>query len=431
MKTLFKNARLLPEYGYADKPVFIAVNGSYIAKISDEALGECEYDTIVDCRGNLLIPAFYNAHCHVAMTLFRGFGEDLPLADWLEKKIFPAEDRLTYERVFLGSKLGIAEMIRAGIVSFTDMYMFEDAVADAVLETGIKANLSRSIASFDESIGPENDYRLKESIKLYDTYHGAGEGRVLVDFALHAEYTNHARACRYVAEEAKKRDLRMQVHLSETKKEHEECKARRGGKTPAEFFLDCGVFDLPTTAAHCVWVEDSDLDIFLDKKVFVAHNPVSNLKLGSGVMPLAKFLRRGVSVALGTDGAASNNRLDLLRELQIAALLDKGTTGNPAGHTAKELFPLATENGALSQGRTDCGRIEEGKRADLVLLNLNSLHNQPVYDPYATLTYSMGREDVLLTMADGRILYQNGEYTSIDEERLKYEFQKTVAHYFD
>ena len=430
MRTLLKNARLLPEYGFGDTLVSVVVEDKKIARISKVPSVEDFCDEIIDCKGNLLIPAFYNAHCHVAMTLLRGYGEDLPLQEWLETRIFPAEDHLNDERVLIGAKLGIAEMIRGGVVSFTDMYMFEDAVAEAVLETGVKANLSRSIVSFDESVKAEDDSRLAESIALYERYHGAGEGRILIDFSLHAEYTNHATACRYVAEEAKKRGLRMQIHLSETQKEHEECKARHG-KTPAAFFRDCGVFDVPTTAAHCVWLEDSDLDILRDKQVFVAHNPVSNLKLGSGVMPLQKFLDHGLSVALGTDGAASNNRLDLLREMQAAALIGKGTFRDPASLAAPKLFSLATENGALSQGRTDCGRIEVGKRADLVLIDINTLHNLPVYDPYATLAYSAQSRDVLLTMADGRILYKDGEYTSIDEERLKYEFQKTVAHYFD
>ena len=430
MRIHFKNARLLPEYGFGDRPISVLVKDTLIESIGETLPKDVSCDRVIDCKGNLLIPAFYNAHCHVAMTLFRGYGEDLPLQEWLETRIFPAEERLTHESVLLGTKLGIAEMIRGGVVSFTDMYMFEDAVAEAVLETGVKANVSRSIASFDESIPAKDDFRLAESIDLYNRYHGAGEGRILVDFSLHAEYTNHAACCRYVVEEAKKRGIRMQLHLSETKKEHEECKARRG-KTPAEFFLDCGVFDLPTTAAHCVWAEDSDLDIFRDKQVFVAHNPVSNLKLGSGIMPLQKFLDRGVTVALGTDGTASNNCLDLLREMQTAALLGKGVFRDPASLPANRLLKLATENGALSQGRSDCGRIEVGKRADLVLIDLNALHNLPVYDPYASLAYSAERSDVLLTMADGRILYENGEYTSIDEERLKYEFQNAVAHYFD
>ena len=173
------------------------------------------------------------------------------------------------------------------------------------------------------------------------------------------------------------------------------------------------------------------MDILSEKHVTVSHNPVSNLKLGSGVMPLRRLLNAGVRVALGTDGAASNNRLDLLREMQTAAILHKGVSRNPAAVTAKELFPIATRNGALAQGREDCGSIRTGFRADLVLLDTNALHNLPCYDPYAMLCYSTDRADVRMTMVDGRILYRNGAYTSIDEERLRYEAQEVLSHYFD
>jgi len=222
----------------------------------------------------------------------------------------------------------------------------------------------------------------------------------------------------------------MQIHLSETEKEHQECKARHG-KTPTQFFADLGVLDTPTTAAHCVWVEDGDIAILAQKGVSVAHNPVSNLKLGSGVMPLRKLLDAGVNVTLGTDGVASNNRLDMLREMQTAAILHKGVMRDPAVTVAREMLPLATHNGALAQGRGDCGKVQIGYRADLVLIDRNSVHNMPSYDDYAMLAYSADRSDVLLTMVDGRILYRDGAYTSIDEERLRFEAREVFAHYFD
>ena len=378
----------------------------------------------------MLIPAFYNAHCHAAMTLFRGYGEDLPLQRWLEERIFPAEDRLTYQSVYSATKWAIAEMIRGGVVSFSDMYMFEDAVAEAVLETGVKANLSRSLVSFDPDIDMTKDHRLAEALKLYADYHDAEDGRLKIDLSLHAEYTNVPRACAYVGDYASQHGMRMQLHLSETEKEHREC-IERHGKTPTRFFYDLGVLDAPTTAAHCVWVDDTDIALLAEKKVSVAHNPISNLKLGSGVMPLKKMLDGGINVALGTDGVASNNRLDVLREMQTAAILHKGIMRDPACTTAKNMIPLATRNGALSQGRTDCGRVEVGYRADLVLIDRNAIHNVPSYDDYAMLTYSAERFDVLMTMADGRILYRNGEYTSIDEERLRHECREVFAHYFD
>ncbi len=429
MKTILKNVTLLPEYGFESKWLYVVVKDRKITEITEKMPDSAGCD-VVECHGNLLIPAFYNAHCHAAMTLFRGYGEDLPLSRWLEERIFPAEERLTYQSVLVATKLAIAEMLRNGIASFSDMYMFEDAVADAVLETGIKANLSRSFVSFDPTADIRRDARFEEFLSLAKNYHHADGDRILVDMSLHAEYTNTPLTCKTVAEYASAEGFGMQIHLSETEKEHLECMGRHG-KTPSQFFSDLGVFDVPTTAAHCVWVSDADIEILANKRVSVAHNPVSNLKLGSGVMPLAKMQAAGVNVALGTDGVASNNRLDVLREMQTAAILHKGITRDPAITRAEDMLPLATRNGALAQGRHDAGRVEVGMRADLVLIDRHSIHNMPTYDDYAMLAYSADRADVLLTMVDGRILYRNGEYTLIDEERLKREAREVFAHYFD
>ncbi len=429
MKTIIKNVRLLAEYGYGTQPVCVTVENKKISAITKN-VPDGPFDEVIDGQKNLLIPAFYNAHCHAAMTLFRGYGEDLPLQRWLEERIFPAEERLTYQSVYTATKWAIAEMLRGGVVSFSDMYMFEDAVAEAVLQTGIKANLSRSLVSFAPNIQLSDDHRFAEAVELVKRYQNADDGRLKIDLSLHAEYTNQSDYAKAVGDYAKENGLAIQIHLSETQKEHQECIARHG-KTPTEWLLELGVLDAPTTAAHCVWVSDGDIQILARKGVTVAHNPISNLKLGSGVMPLRKLLDAGVNVALGTDGVASNNRLDVLRELQTAAILHKGVTQNPEEIFAKELLPLATQNGALAQGRTDCGRIAVGNRADLVLINCQAIHNIPSYDDYATLCYSAERADVLFTMVDGRILYRNGEYTSIDEERLRYEAQEVFSHYFD
>ena len=429
MKTIFKNATLLPEYGHGNRSLYVVTEDRKITEITEKCpnLSEAE---VVECNGNLLIPAFYNTHCHAAMTLFRGYGEDLPLQRWLEERIFPAEEKLTHRAVYVATKWAIAEMLKSGIASFSDMYMFENAVGEAVLETGIKANLSRSIVSFDPDIDILKDSRFSESCELIRSYQNADDGRIRVDLSLHAEYTNVPRACRDLAQYACENRLGMQIHLSETEKEHQECKARHG-KTPTQFFADLGVLDTPTTAAHCVWVEDGDIAILAQKGVSVSHNPVSNLKLGSGVMPLRKLLDAGVNVTLGTDGVASNNRLDMLREMQTAAILHKGVMRDPAVTVAREMLPLATHNGALAQGRGDCGKVQIGYRADLVLIDRNSVHNMPSYDDYAMLAYSADRSDVLLTMVDGRILYRDGAYTSIDEERLRFEAREVFAHYFD
>ena len=429
MKTILKNVTLLSETGYGEGMWNVTVENKRIASITRE-LPNTTGAEVVDAKGNLLIPGFYNAHCHAAMTLFRGYGEDLPLQRWLEERIFPAEDRLNRENVTVATRLAIAEMLKGGIVSFSDMYMFEDAVAEVVLETGVKANLSRALVSFSPDANIASDTRFSEAKALVDRYQNADDERVKVDFSLHAEYTNLPHYIGQVGEYTASNGLRMHIHLSETEKEHNEC-IQRHQKTPAKLFYDLGVFNAPTLAAHCVWVSDEDIAMMAEKGVSVVHNPVSNLKLGSGVMPLNKILNAGINVCLGTDGVASNNRSDILREMQTAAILHKGVMLDPTATTASQMPKLATRNGALAQGREDCGEIRIGARADLVLIDRTSVHNMPCFDDYAMLCYSTERGDVLITMVDGRILYQNGTYTLIDEERLRYDAQKVFAHYFD
>ena len=429
MKTILKNVTLLAETGYGDGNWNVTIENKRIANITKELPG-ANGANVIDAKGNLLIPGFYNAHTHAAMTLFRGYGEDLPLQRWLEERIFPAEDRLNYENVTVATRLAIAEMLKGGIVSFSDMYMFEDAVAEVVLETGVKANLSRALVSFSPDASIATDSRFAQAKALVEKYQDADDERVKVDFSLHAEYTNLPHYIAQVSEYTAANNLRMHLHVSETEKEHNECIARHQ-KTPTKLFYDLGALDTPTLAAHCVWVSDEDIAMMAEKKVSVVHNPISNLKLGSGVMPLEKMLKAGVNVCFGTDGVASNNRLDILREMQTAAILHKGILLDPTATTASQMPKLATRNGAIAQGRTDCGEISIGARADLVLIDRNSVHNMPCFDDYAMLCYSAERSDVLLTMVDGRILYQNGTYTLIDEERLRYDAQKVFDHYFD
>ncbi len=433
MKILFKNARIFPEAMPAgcrkEDTVNVTVTDEKITHIGMD-MPEDSFDRVIDCQENLLMPAFYNAHCHAAMTLFRGYGEDLPLRRWLDEKILPAEDRLNFRRVYYGAKLAIAEMIRNGVVSFSDMYFFQDATAEAVLEAGVKANIARSIVSFDPNIKREQDTRFAEALRLVEQYHGAGNGRLLVDMSLHAEYSNVDACCRYVAEYAKENQLRMQLHLSETQSEHEQC-IERHGMTPTAYFASMGVLDVPATLAHCVYVTDEDVSILKEKQVVLAHNPVSNLKLGSGVMRLRDMLDAGLTVALGTDGVASNNQLSVLRELQTAAILHKGVHRDPENIRACQLPALATRNGALAQGREDCGQLAVGAKADLILIDLNAINNIPCYDLATTLAYSANTSNVLLTMCDGRILFENGEYTSIDIECLRFEARQVIRHYFD
>ncbi|MBQ9746558.1 MAG: amidohydrolase family protein, partial [Clostridia bacterium] len=341
MKILFKNANILFHDGTSMKNAFLATDGKKISAISAE-MPAGNFDRVIDCTGKMLCPGLYNCHAHSPMSIFRGYGENLPLDRWLSEKIWPAEDKLCDADVYLGSMLSIAEMLKNGIVSFSDMYFFSETTVKTVIESGIKANVGRCITAFDPAITAESDSRFRESVALHKAYHGAAEGRVLIDMSIHAEYTTVENTCRYVSDYAAEHGLGMQIHLSETAKEHAEGMARRGGKTPAEFFLETGVFRANTTAAHCVHVSDGDIKILSENGVTVAHNPASNLKLGSGVMPLTKLYDAGVNITLGTDGSASNNTLDILKEAYLAALLQKGTTGDTAKFSSAPFVTMAT-----------------------------------------------------------------------------------------
>lgn len=425
MKLLIENA-YIEGFGIG----YLATDGAWITSVTKERPAG-QFDRQIQAKGSYLTPAFYNTHSHAAMTLFRGYGEDMPLQTWLNDCIFPAEDRLTPHAVYIASLCAAAEQIKNGIVSFSDMYFFCDQTVQAVAESGMKANISRSIVSFDPATDLRRDSRFTEACALYDAYHGAENGRIRIDFSLHAEYTNTESAARTFAEEVQKRGAAVQVHISETASEHAECKARHKGRTPLAFFADCGVLSSPTTAAHCVYVEDTDLALMQQYHVSVSHNPTSNLKLGSGIMPLKKLLDAGVNVTLGTDGTASNNRLDLLREMNLAALLHRGVHCDAQYPNAATILHMATENGAKAQGRPDCGILAPNYRADFVLWDLDRIQTIPQYQPIHALLYSSDSTNVALTVADGKILYENGNYTTLDIEKLKSEMKDVCAHYFD
>lgn len=422
MRILLENVTLLEGKG------FVAISDGIFESVG-EACPAGKFDRIIDCRGGLLIPGFYNTHCHAAMSLFRGYGDDLPLSRWLNERIFPAEDKLDAEMVYWASLAACAEMIRGGVVSFSDMYMFEEQTAKAVLESGMKANLARGLVSFDENVDMSSDRRFLEGISLKREYEGAGDGRLKIDMSLHAEYTNVLPACRYVADYCREQGLRIQIHLSETLGEHERC-IEKYGMTPARFFDSAGVFDSPTVAAHCVHVSEEDMNLLAERSVFVSHNPSSNLKLGSGIMPYSKMKEKGIHIALGTDGAASNNNLSILKELQLAALLHKGTELDATAALASDIIESATRTGALAQGRENCGLIAPGYRADAVLFDLDTIHTLPVYDPASALVYAADATNVKLTICDGRILYENGEYKSIDIERVKYKIREIADRHY-
>ncbi len=429
MRILFTDVTALTGESFEPRSgLFVAASGGVIESMG-VARPAGDFDREISCKDRLMLPGFVNAHCHVPMTLLRGYAEELPLQRWLEEKIFPAEDRLFPRAVYCGSLLGIAEMLASGVTSFSDMYYFCEDIAKAVLDSGIKANLSRSTVCFDPDFVLSEDVRHGEASALFGKYHGAGDGRVRVDFSLHAEYTTLPRYVTEVGEAARKAGAAIQLHLSETEKEHRDCVARHG-LTPAAYFERCGVLDVPVTAAHCVWVTPEDIEILKRHGATAVHCPSSNMKLGSGVAPVTAMLEAGLSVALGTDGAASNNNLNILEELHLAALLQKGANRDPQALPARKALYMATRAGALSQGRPDTGLLEEGMRADLILLDMDKPHLRPCHDPLAAAVYSAQASDVCLTMADGEILYENGRHAKIDLPGLYKELEDCLSRMF-
>lgn len=420
---LFKNIKFIDENLTVRENMYVGVCGGIIDYIGAEK-PQKSYDEEYDGRNKLLSPAFVNLHTHSPMTLLRGYAENLPLDRWLNERVFPFEDRLNDDRAYIGTMMSEAEMLQSGTVSFTDMYFWGDGVLKAVAESGMKVNFGRSIVSFEDG-DIENNTRFQESVYLTEKYHNSCDGRIKIDNSLHAEYTNTLSIIEQFGAYTKTTGQINHIHLSETQKEHEECKAKYG-KTPAQLFYDCGIFDSPTVLAHCVWIEDSDIELLRKKGVTVAHCPASNLKLGSGVCNTYNLLQSGVNVGLGTDSAASNNSLGIMREMYLAALLPKGFLNRPDVLSPEEVFKMATVNGYRAQGRTDCGVIKVGNRADLTVLNLDSPNMYPDFNTFNNIVYSADKSNVMLTMADGRVLYKNGEFMTIDVERLGFEINKAV-----
>jgi len=415
---LFSNIDILDENLDHRAGQYVGVKDGLIMYIGDAPPKE-DYGESYDGTGKLLMTGFYNAHSHSAMTLMRGYAENLALSDWLNTRIFPFEAKLDSEAIYNGTMMAIAEMLRFGIVSTTDMYFNGEANARAVLETGVKMNYSNSVTCFDDR-GLKELPIYAETVENIRSFHNAGDGRLKMDLSVHAEYTNTEKVVRDMAELARETGLNTHIHLSETKSEHEECKARRGGRTPAQFFNDAGLFDGSTTAAHCVWLEEADFDILAEKGVTVASNPVSNLKLASGFCNAPKMLRKGINVALGTDSVASNNNLNILEEVKLFATLFKASTGDPTAITPKQALYAATMAGAIAQGRDEhCGQLAVGNWADLIVFDLrNKPWLQPCHDMLNNIVFSAMGTDVCLTMVNGKVLYKDGVYTTIDIEKL-------------
>ncbi|MCL1798076.1 MAG: amidohydrolase [Eggerthellaceae bacterium] len=422
---LFSDIAIINENLEFEEHVWVGVEQGHISYLAHEKPNEHEaarFGDAYDGKNKLLMSGFYNAHSHAPMTLLRGYAESLPLQQWLFDKVFPFEDQIRAEESYWAMQLACAEMLRFGVVSMSDMYFNSRESIRAVMENGMKLNICEGFIANENK--PYHDYPICDLNKaLVAEFHHACGGRIKIDYNIHGEYTSNPLAVEGVAQAAREAGLRIQLHASETKLEHEECKQRHGGMTPIQYFDSLGVFENPTTAAHCVWVEDADIEILAEKKVFVACNPASNMKLGSGFAPLPALLDRGVCVALGTDGAASNNNHNMMQDLYLMCLIYKGAALDPTLITPEQGIYAATRAGALSQGRDDCGYIKQGAKADLCVLDTSGPSWCPSTNPLYNLVFSGQGADVCLTMIDGKVLYRDGIWPTIDIERAQAETQ--------
>ncbi len=363
----------------------------------------------IDLRGDLLLPGFKNAHTHTAMTFLRSLADDLPLDRWLAEQVWPNEAKLTDEAVYLFTKLGIMEYLSSGITACFDMYVHNDAFTAACVDAGFRAVIGSGLNDFDKD--PEQTER--DYLK-YNSLHE------LISFRLgiHAEYTTGRERLEYAASLAEKYRQPCFTHLSETRAEVDGC-LQRYGRTPPQLLEELGFFRYGGGGFHCVHMSEADVALFADKGLWAVTCPGSNLKLSSGVAPIERLRQAGVKLAIGTDGAASNNALDFFREMYLVTALQKLETGDPAACPAGEVLRMACVGGAGALGLTDCDAIAPGKKADLTVIDLRRPNMQPLHSIPNNLVYAGSKENVRLTMVNGKILYEEGAFFIGDEpERL-------------
>ncbi|MBQ9911581.1 MAG: amidohydrolase [Firmicutes bacterium] len=426
MSTLLKNADILVRK--EGKIVFLrnaylGIDGAYIDYVSEDAPKK-SYDSVKAMPGKLLIPGLVNAHTHTPMTLLRGVGSGLPLQRWLFEAIFPVEDKMDSSDVCIGTQMAILEMLACGTTCYQDMYWDYSEIAPMVLESGIKVNAGAVLQMNDPNAQWAKDFfdrRFAGTERFFKNFNNAGDGRIHANMQIHSEYLTVDESLERCAELAHRYGMEVHTHISETRLEHEGC-LERHGETPLAHFERMGLLDTGAVCAHCVWVTDEDLEIMAEKGATFVHNPTSNLKLGSGIAPVAKAISKGVNVALGTDGTASNNNLNMFEEMHIASILQNGANCDPLAPGAQDAFDMATINGYKALHRNDCGELAEGKRADIVAIDMDKPHLLPDANTLALLVYSVQGSDVCMTMIDGKVLYENGEYTTIDAQKCKAEY---------
>ncbi len=362
--------------------------------------GAADFDREIDCENNLLMPGFKDAHTHSAMTCLRSLADDMPLDDWLHNQVFPIEARMTSDDIYQLTKLAVLEYVSGGITAIFDMYIDPEAVGRACVDTGMRC----------VQVGSVNDFTLSTEYieKMYLKWN---HDNPLISYVLgfHAEYTTSEPILKQIADLAEKYKAPVYTHLAETKAEVENC-IHRNRKTPAAFLDSLGVFQYGGGGYHCNYMNDEDIEIFKNRKLTVVTNPASNLKLASGIAPVTAYLKAGIPVAIGTDGPASNNCLDMFREMFLVTGLAKYRENDASAVDANEVLKMATLNGAKAMGLTNSDVLAEGKAADIIMIDLNQPNMQPINNITKNIVYSGSKQNVKLTMINGRILYENGKF---------------------
>lgn len=383
----------------------------------DGAQAEISFEREIDLHGNLLMPGFKDAHTHSPMTFLRSYADDMPLQDWLYKQVFPMEAKLTPEMIYHFTKLAVLEYLTSGITASFDMYVEPEANARANLEMGFRTVLCGTLNDFKDSIET-----LEGFYRKYNQYHPL----ISYQLGFHAEYTTSESLLRDLAALAGQYRAPVYTHLSETAAEVAGCEERYGS-SPVKTLAEMGLWEYGGGGFHCVHVSEEDMDIIKEKGIYVVTNPASNAKLASGIAPICAMLEREIPLAIGTDGPASNNCLDMFREMFLVTGLAKLREQNAAACPAEAVLKMATVGGAAAMGLKDCDCIAEGKQADLIVIDLHQPNMQPEHNLVKNLVYSGSKQNVLLTMVAGRILYENGQFfTGEDPEQIYEEVKKDL-----
>lgn len=379
---------------------------------------------VIEGRGMVAMPGLNNAHTHSPMVLMRNYITDKPLEKWLTEGVFPIEAKLTKEHIRNGSLLAMAEMIKSGTTAFLDMYFEVATTAEAVLEAGLRANISLGVLTSHDR-GKDLGNAKTEWTEFNKRYGKSANGLIRTSLEVHSVYLYDEKGLMDSAEFAAENKSMIHCHLNETKAEVSNSISKYG-LSPVREFLKCGLFDVPATAAHTIFIDEEEMDIMAFKGVCAVHCPSSNMFLGSGFAPVPRLIEKGICVALGTDGAASNNDLDMIGEMNLASLIHKGINHDPTSVKASQVIEMATKNGAKAIGFENTGQLKEGMKADLILINLDTPHNTPVINPLNALIYSTKGSDVETVIVNGKILMENKELKTLDEEKIKYNAQKSA-----